>query len=403
MLKILPVILLFLAVVAGCAKHAQPPPPNNAPTPVQPAKADPAKTNGATNATVSFLSNQLGWVAVNLEGQQPPASVILHTSDGGRNWVQLNSPGLSVVQQLAFPDAQHGWVLTTADAAGNKTLCAVMATADGGQTWTQQWSEEIQQDGHPYRMQFLDTSNGFALIDNTFIATMDGGADWVQRPMAQGMSDLSFSAPASGHPLVGWAVGANSIWHTTDGGVTWHRQWVMPDNIKSEFPGGGGVVTFVSPNAGWALFQGEGSMFKTSKLVLHTDDGGSNWSATSAYLPPANQANLPPNKAPHYTTTRFEPVSATTALLAASPPTDYPVLYRTTDNGSDWEMLSDGMSGASGLPEAAWGDLSFVNDSEGWAAVIIQTPAQAGSSATVNNVALLHTLDGGKTWSTQFP
>ena len=42
-------------------------------------------------------------------------------------------------------------------------------------------------------MQFLDTSNGFALIGNTFIATMDGGADWVQRPMAQGMSDLSFS------------------------------------------------------------------------------------------------------------------------------------------------------------------------------------------------------------------
>jgi photosystem II stability/assembly factor-like uncharacterized protein len=402
-LKILPVILLFLAVVAGCAKHAQPPPPNNAPTPVQPAKADPAKTNGATNATVSFLSNQLGWVAVNLEGQQPPASVILHTSDGGRNWVQLNSPGLSVVQQLAFPDAQHGWVLTTADAAGNKTLCAVMATADGGQTWTQQWSEEIQQDGHPYRMQFLDTSNGFALIGNTFIATMDGGADWVQRPMAQGMSDLSFSAPASGHPLVGWAVGANSIWHTTDGGVTWHRQWTIPDNIKSEFTYSAGTISFVSPVSGWALFQGEAAMQQRSKLVLHTDDGGSNWSATSAYLPPANQAGLPPNKAPHYAATCFVPVSAATALLAASPPTDYPVLCRTTDNGSDWETLSDGMSGVSGLPKGTWGDLSFVNDSEGWAAVIIQTPAQAGSSTTVNNVALLHTLDGGKTWSTQFP
>jgi photosystem II stability/assembly factor-like uncharacterized protein len=397
MLKILPVILLFLflALVAGCAKHAQPPPPSNAPAPVQPAKADPAKTSGATNASVFFLSNQLGWVAVNLERQQQPASVILHTSDGGQNWVQLNSPGLSVVQQLAFPDAQHGWVLATTNTAGNNTTCAVMATADGGQTWTQQWTGEIQQGGRPNQIQFLDTSNGFALIGNTFIATMDGGADWVKRPIAQGMSSFSFS-----NHLVGWAVGANSIWHTTDGGVTWHSQWTIPDKIKSEFPGDGSVVTFVSPNAGWALIQGESAMQQTSKMVLHTDDGGSNWTVTSAFLAPSDQANLP--AAPHYTTTCFVPVSATTALLAASPPTDYPVLYRTVDNGSDWGTLSDGMTGVSGLSKGTWGDLSFVNDSEGWAAVITQTPVQAGSSNTVSNVAMLHTLNGGKTWSTQY-
>lgn len=392
-LKILPILLLSLAVVAGCAKHAQPP-PSNVPAPAQPAKADPAKTSGATNASVFFLSNQLGWVAVNLERQQQPASVILHTSDGGQNWVQLNSPGLSVVQQLAFPDAQHGWVLATTDTAGNNTTCAVMATADGGQTWTQQWTGEIQQGGRPNQMQFLDTSNGFALIGNTFIATMDGGADWVKRPIAQGMSSFSFS-----NHLVGWAVGANSIWHTTDGGVTWHSQWTIPDKIKSEFPGGGSVVTFVSPNAGWALIQGESAMQQTSKVVLHTDNGGSNWTVTSAFLAPSDQANLP--AAPHYTTTCFVPVSATTALLAASPPTDYPVLYRTVDNGSDWGTLSDGMTGVSGLPKGTWGDLSFVNDSEGWAAVITQTP-QAGSSNTVSNVAMLHTLNGGKTWNTQY-
>jgi photosystem II stability/assembly factor-like uncharacterized protein len=395
-LKILPILLLFLAVAAGCAKHAQPPPPSNVPAPVQPAKANPAKTIGATNASVFFLSNQLGWVAVNLEGQQPAASVILHTGDGGQNWVQLNSPGLSVVQQLAFPDAQHGWVLATTDAAGNNTRCAVMATADGGQTWTQQWTGELQQGGRAYQMQFLDTSNGFALIGDTLIATMDGGANWVQRPIAQGMSGFSFS-----NSLIGWAVGANSIWHTTDGGVTWHSQRTIPDKIKSEFPDDGGVVTFVSPNAGWALIQGESSMQQTSKLVLHTNDGGSTWTTTSAYLTPADQANLP--AAPHYTTSCFVPVSATTALLAASPPTDYPVLYSTVDNGSNWETLSDGMTGVSGLPKGTWGDLSFVNGSEGWAAVITQTPTQSGSSNTVSNVALLHTLNGGKTWSNQFP
>jgi photosystem II stability/assembly factor-like uncharacterized protein len=401
MLKILPVILLFLALVAGCAKHAQPPPPNNVPAPVQPAKADPAKTIGATNASIFFLTNQLGWVAVSLERQQPSASVILHTSDGGRNWVQLNSPGLSVIQQLAFSDAQHGWALATTD-TGSNTRCAIMATVDGGQTWTQQWSEDIQQAGRPYRMQILDASNGFALIGGTFVATTDGGANWAKRSLAPGMSGFSFSATASGQPPVGWAIGANSIWHTTDGGATWQRQWTIPDKVKSEFPDDGGIVASISPNAGWALLQGEGSMFKSSKLVLHTDDG-SNWSITSSYLPPDIQANLPPNQAPHYTVTRFVPQSADTALLAASPPTDYPVLYRAVDNGSGWQTLDDGMSGASGLPKGSWGDLSFVNDSEGWAAVITQTPVQTGSSNTDSNVALLHTLDSGKTWSLQFP
>ena len=77
-------------------------------------------------------------------------------------------------------------------------------------------------------------------------------------------------------------------------------------------------------------------------------------------------------------------MSATTALLAASPPTDYPVLYSTVDNGSNWETLSDGMTGVSGLPKGTWGDLSFVNGSEGWAAVITQTPTQSGSSNTVS-------------------
>jgi len=400
-LKILPVILLLLTLAAGCAKHAQPP-PNNVPAPVQPAKADPANTVGATNACASFLSNQLGWVAVNLERQQTPASVILHTVNGGQSWVQLNSPGLSAVRQLAFPDAQHGWALVTAASGDDsKTNYSIMATADGGQTWKQQWTGDVQQDGRPYQIQFLDTDNGFALIGDTFLATMDSGANWVKRPIAQGMSGFGFSASTSGPPLSGWAIGANSIWHTADGGMTWHRQWRMPDQVKGEFPDDGGAVAFISPNAGWALFQGEGSMFKTSKLVLHTDDGGSNWAIVSAYLPPDIQGKLP--QAPHYTTACFVPVSATTALLAAAPPTDYPVLYRTNDSGSGWEALSDGMNGVSGLPEGSWGTLSFINDSEGWAAVIVQVPTQAGSSNTVNNVSLLHTLDGGKTWSTQFP
>jgi photosystem II stability/assembly factor-like uncharacterized protein len=395
LLKILPVLLL-LAMIAGCAKHS-PQAPGNAVVPPQAVKADPAKTSGATDASVFFLNNQLGWAAVNLASQQPPASVILHTSDGGQSWVQLNSPGLSVISQLAFADAQHGWALVTAAAGNNTTHLGIMATLDGGQTWAQQWSEDIQQGGRPCQMKFLDANNGFALLGNIFMTTTDGGLHWIRSGSGQAPNSFSFI-----DRLTGWVTQANSILHTSDGGSTWTKQWTVPDNVKDDFAYSTGIVSMVSPDSGWALFQGDAAMFKTAKLVLHTDDGGANWSVASAY-PSGDQADLQVSEAPAYTTARFTPLDATTALLAASPPTDYPVLCRTTDNGKSWVTLDDGMNGASGLPEGAWGDLSFVSNSEGWAAVITQTPVQAGSNNTINNVSLLHTLDKGNTWTTQFP
>jgi photosystem II stability/assembly factor-like uncharacterized protein len=398
-LKALPVLLLLLIVIAGCAKHTSvSQPPINVPSP-QLVKADPAKTSGTSSVSLFFLNNQLGWVAANQGSQQPATSVVLQTSDGGRDWVQLNSPGVSAIQQLAFADAYHGWALVTATGSNSTAQMAIMATVDGGNTWTQQWSKDMQQEGgQPYKMQFLNAKNGFFLAGDIFEATRDGGVDWAQLPIAQGMSGFSFISQ-----LVGWAVGANSIWSTTDGGVTWHRQWTMPDSIASQFPGvggTGGTISFVSPNSGWVYFQSATGMFKSTKVFLHTDDGGSNWSVTSAYLPPAQTFN----EADPSVTTCFDPVSTTTALLAASPPTDYPVLFRTDDKGSDWKTLSSGMSSTPGLPQgSSWGDLSFINENEGWAAVIIWNPTQSGSSKVVSNLSLLHTLDGGQTWTTQYP
>lgn len=396
-LRMLPVILLFLALIAGCAKHAPPAPIPVVTPPPQAVKADPAKTVGATDASVFFLNNQLGWAAVNLGLQQPPASLILHTSNGGQSWVQLNSPGLSSIRQVAFTDALHGWALVTAASGSDATQVGIMATIDGGQTWTQQWSGNFQQGNRPCQMQFLDANTGFALVGATFVNTTNGGATWSQLPMAQGMDSFSFSSP-----LVGWATGANSVWNTTNAGTKWTRQWTVPAKVKDQYVDSAGLVSMVSPDSGWALFQGDGSMFKTAKLVLHTDDGGVNWSVGSAF-PSGGQDNLAVNGAPAYTMACFAPLSATTALLAASPPTDYPVLCSTTDKGNNWTTISDGMSGSLGLPKGNWGYLSFISSTEGWGVVITQNPVQPGSNDTVNNVALLHTVDGGKAWISQFP
>jgi photosystem II stability/assembly factor-like uncharacterized protein len=387
----LAVFLLALTLIAGC-RQAQPPPNSAAEAPF--AKADPAKTRGASSAFLFFLNSQVGWAVVNLEAQQPPASIILRTGDGGQNWVQLNSPGLTVVRELAFADQLHGWTLVSADNGDGTTRFSIMATADAGHTWSEQWSQDRPQDGVFYHMQFFDGNQGVVQLGETILATADAGGNWAKRPGPQGATSFSFASPQEG-----WAASRSSIWHTADGGATWTSQWVMPDKVKDEFVYGAGFIDLTPATGGWAIFEGEGSMFQFSKLVLHADGGGGNWSVASASLP-GDLAIFPNNDTPRYRIAQFAPLSEGTALLAAAPPTDYPVLYRTADGGASWETLSDGMSASPGLPKSAWGDLVFVSDSEGWAAVITQS--QEDSSAEGSNVALLHTLDGGRTWTAQF-
>ncbi len=390
LLKLIPVAFLALILLSGCFKPAPQPPNTNVVPP--PARVDPAIMTGASNVALRFLNSSLGWAAVNFEAGQTPHGIVIHTSDGGATWVKLNAPGLAAIRDLAFTDATHGWALTAADAGNNKMRLAIMATGDGGQTWAQQWQQDLQQPGR-HQEQFLNAKEGFALVGGSFLATVDGGATWVQRGAGQSLDSFSFS-----DRLTGWAAGANAIWHTADGGVTWAKQWTVPDQIKGEFAYSAGVISFVSPTSGWALFSGDAAMQQTAKLVLYTSDGGKTWSVTSAFG--AGSLNNFPD-APHYTMDRFLPLSATTTLLAASPPTDYPVLYRTADHGVHWEALSDGMSSRPGLPKGTWGDLSFTGDSEGWAAVITQAKDQAGNPD--NTVALLQTQDGGKTWTPRFP
>jgi photosystem II stability/assembly factor-like uncharacterized protein len=410
--RLFPAILAVLILAAGCARPAPTPGGGNAPPT---AGVDPAITDGATGAVLWNLNGSLGWAAVNFDTGQTPHSLIIDTADGGATWRQLNAPGPALTSSLMFVDPLHGWALTRTNAAGNFTHAAIMATGDGGKTWAQQWAQDLPNWGAPYRMQFLDARDGFVLVDvprtsgtqYALLATTDGGATWAQRGSGLTLDSFSFS-----DRLTGWATGANSIWHTTDGGVTWAKQWTVPDKIRDEFAYSTGIISSASPTSCWALFQGNAAMQQTTKLILHTNDGGSTWSITGAYLPgippgilpggiPGARKNTPAGTAPHYTTVRFAPVSATAALVAASPPTEYPVLYRSEDSGATWSTLSDGMSAAPGLPKGAWGDLSFINDRDGWAAVIKQAPSPDGKTSK-RSLSILKTGDGGKTWTTLF-
>jgi photosystem II stability/assembly factor-like uncharacterized protein len=59
-----------------------------------------------------------------------PGSRVLHSPDGGRTWQALPTPTRLPLTAMTFADDQHGW------AAG--AMGTIIATDDGGQTWSRQ-------------------------------------------------------------------------------------------------------------------------------------------------------------------------------------------------------------------------------------------------------------------------
>ena len=210
--------------------------------------------------SVAFPDAMHGW-AVGGQFTEPSTytSDILATSDGGTSWSAQNSGISEPLSAVSFPDATHGW------AVGGNTI---LATTDGGATWKQQYSlwGTGAQTGDPFTLSgvcFPDASHGWVVGSariwagnheplnwaDVILATSDGGATWTtQYSGTETLSGVCF--PDATH---GWAVGYDYytgegvVLATSDGGATWTTQ----DHRKR-----GRQLTAVSfPDAthGWAV------------------------------------------------------------------------------------------------------------------------------------------------------
>jgi photosystem II stability/assembly factor-like uncharacterized protein len=112
-------------------------------------------------------------------------STVISSSDGGRTWKRVTLPRRTVVRDLTFVSAQLGYVVDTRG--------RVWRTASAGRTWT-----ELRSLGNPVRLiEFGDAHSGYAV-----------GRFSVLR--------------ATGGP--GAAIG--EVLRTTDGGKSWHPQFL---------------------------------------------------------------------------------------------------------------------------------------------------------------------------------
>jgi photosystem II stability/assembly factor-like uncharacterized protein len=196
---------------------------------------------------------------------------------------------------------------------------------------------------------------------------------------------------------MGWAVATygDTILHTADGGQHWTRSF----SAGSEFQSGGQVECAGLQNA-WALLYGGVGMNQQSYAVYRTTDGV-HWhavlaSSTAGGGPAPGQLANKPRGIPGYGAVLDLLNSQTAFLLGGCPPCGnggQTYLAATTDGGRTW-------TNGGAIAGVTFGahDLSFVTAREGWLAS--ETfPANGGQPYGV----ILHTADGGHTWTRQFP
>lgn len=309
---------------------------------------------------VDFIDANVGWVTGEL-------GAFSTTADGGATW---QTPGLGnafMFSCIDVVDTDHAWAAGSCiePNSGLTGGATIVATRDGGVTWT------TQNPGTSAELRAIDFDNtlvGLAVGSQhddatgrstaVIVRSADGGATWT--PANPGISDDLLDV-AFGDAIHAWAVGGHYdraidrfvgvVLASQDGGTTWSRQSVP---VQSTFTG----VTFTDATHGWVC--------DMSGEVLATANAGSTWAKQNTGL---------------QTTRGFGALTAITFRDANHgwAVSNNGAIITTIDGGATWTRRYSGTS-------ASLRSVTFVDVQHGWAA------------GNFESGIVLSTSDGGLTW-----
>jgi photosystem II stability/assembly factor-like uncharacterized protein len=213
-----------------------------------------------------FVDPDHGWAGT-AEGR------IYHTADGGTNWsLQLDDPSL-YIRAIRFADTQNGWAGTL----DSDEL--VYHTTNGGSTWDLVTNIPSPQPNAVCGM-WVASSNVIYGVGSysgpaRLIKSSDGGATWTSSdldPLATTLVDVYFPSESEG-----FAVGSignfplqsrSVVLHTTDGGENWTQQYV-----GSRLGEWCWKISFATPLVGYVSLE----KISSPMFVIKTVDGGMTW------------------------------------------------------------------------------------------------------------------------------
>jgi|CXWK01.1.fsa_nt_gi photosystem II stability/assembly factor-like uncharacterized protein len=180
---------------------------------------------------------------------------IVISDDDGKSWRRAKSPAAPLLTAIEFLDAKHGW------AVGHDSV--ILATQDGGETWTQQFAAPAEQ--RPLLdVIFVSKDTGYAIgAYSAFYETGDGGKSWNPRKVIPDDKHLNaFVRLPEGRLLILGEAG--TILVSPDEGKTWSP-------IASPYKGSlfGGLV---AEDGSLVVFGLRGNIYRSP-------DGGKTWKA----------------------------------------------------------------------------------------------------------------------------
>ncbi|MBN2031528.1 T9SS type A sorting domain-containing protein [bacterium] len=354
----------------------------------------PSGMDGILN-DVFFHDSQNGWAV----GGDWSYATLLRTSDGGDTWIpQSGMPTYSgdalMLQSVYFIDYNTGWI------AGGDDL--TMKTINGGVTWQPiDWSW-VEYRTNPHSVFFADENHGW-VVGQYVLYTSDGGIHWDNQMHIPGGLILYYQSVFAADADNAFIVGPGSkIYQTHDGGENWVKKISGPTEDLYD-------LFFVNSQTGWAV--GE------DYVLMKTTDGGTNW--TPYYY---DVDGL------RFTSIHFcdEDTGYAAGDLYVGPYLNG-VIYKSTDGGYAWTLLPE-----TNFFRSTPRSIFFLDENRGWAVgdnaliektvdggehwesqanpfsgsdqqfqSVFFTDENKGWIAGGHNGALLHTIDGGITWSEQ--
>ena len=359
-----------------------------------------AAGSDASLNSVYFADAAHGWAVGNSQGVSGYAPVILATTDGGATWGAQDSGSAGInasLNSVRFVDSTHGWAVGDSYDASAYGTSVILATTDGGATWSAQDPGSAGIGGSLKSVFFIDAAHGWAVGDSfdasgyyagpVMLATTDGGATWTARDVSSvGGSQLSLGAVTFADTNHGWAVGSTggdkvSILSTSDGGATWSAK-----AVRDGHDGMGGAslhsVCFVDAKHGWAVGGAGGEDPSCLPIIIATRDGGATWNTEK--VPRAyGDAYL-------YSVTFVDAEHGW--LVGANVLDRAAIVLATSDGGTTWKAQDTGIPGelAGHDRSAALTSVAFADATHGWAvgdSIYVPT----GSSVPV----IVDTTNGG--------
>jgi photosystem II stability/assembly factor-like uncharacterized protein len=301
---------------------------------------------------------------------------------------------------LDFTDASHGWAVGTS---------ALLATTDGGRTWT----PLAEPCGLIDSVHFVTPLVGYAVSGGPEVAlgagipvatgqnssgggnllvTTDGGRTWNAVTAApSSVESACFTSQSDGY------LGTpGKVWRTTDGGAHWSASFTEPP-ASNGAPADTTALECAGPSAAWTLFLGAGAAMSHSPYIAYATANGQDWKVlfeetyTESAVRPSVKAPDGPGSYPG----PFSAIGPSSAVYVGwTPPLGLGAapLYAVS-LGSGVTLAKRGDVGGLTEPYAA----AFLTPARGWVVGMDQTtPAHAGSDV------IQYTANSGHTWTRQY-